>query len=349
MTPNYQIQGNLPFNAGGNPYAGALSGTAGIADQYGKTYNSALALNQANYGNIMAGYQQVMGNQVGAQGAIQGGYSDLYNNVIGGIQGIGASQHQAIEDAYAQNAGQARQGLISRGLGNTTVMDSTNRGLILDKQKANVALSNQIAQTTAGYQSQLGLSGLAYGNMANMQNTGQSNQQLGFMNSVNSLYPNSGEYNSLFHAAGAKQQADADRQAMTRAAAGGRASVGAGAGVSGAGYKAGGSGPSGGFGLYGHALTPDTSAYSGGGGSGYSGPAYSGGISPGGEMPAATQFDQTSPYQAPPQYDTYDLQSQQGYNTNDPGYQGGYQGDYSNPYSQTAPDMSNFDLDAFYG
>lgn len=216
---NYLIAGNLPFPAGGNPYAGAAQGgTAGIAAQYGQTYNSALQQNIANYQNILQGYQQTMGNQVTAQGAIGKGYNDLYNNVLQGIQDVGASQKQAISDSYAQQQGQASQSLISRGLGNTTVQDSVNRGLSLDKNKADIALSNQMAQLTAGYQSQLGLSGLNYQNQAAMQNTALGANQLGWMNSVTSNYPDAGLYNQLFAAQGQATQADKDRAAMQAAA-----------------------------------------------------------------------------------------------------------------------------------
>jgi hypothetical protein len=105
------------------------------------------------------------------------------------------------------------------------------------------------------------------------------------------------------------QQANADRDLLKKQAAAGGARVGAGAGVSGVGFKSGGGmgqAPS----LYQHGLTPDTSAYSGGGAGAAVYPSSGAGI----QQPWPT-LDQ------PGQYDTYDVNTQQGYNTNDPGYQ----------------------------
>lgn len=261
-TPPGTIGGDLPFGAGGGALGGALGGSLG--DSYAKAYNSALAQNQAMYKNILQGYQQTagqqytaqqaiaagypqlaeniqrmqntaMGQQQAAQQTIGGGYNQLQNNVLGTIQGIGKSQSQAIADVYGQQSGALAQQLVNRGLGNTTVQGSMQRGLDLDQQKAQIALANQLAQLSAGYQSQLGLSGLNYqnqaamqnsaqqnmmaqtqaglgeaglnyANLANMQNTGQANQQLGWMNTVNMKYPDAGAYMQMQAAQGALQQ-----------------------------------------------------------------------------------------------------------------------------------------------
>lgn len=204
---NYQIQGQLPFpqaNVGGM-FNGDLAGS------YQSAYNSALGQNQANYSNILSGYQQTMANQTSAQGAIGQGYTDLYNTVMGGIQGIDQSQRQAIQDQYAQQSGGLAQQMASSGLGNTTVSGSMQRGVDLDKAKADIALSNQTAQLTAGYQSNLGLAGLNYQNQANMQNTALAGQQMNWMNSVNSLYPSADAYSKLFQQQGQIGQANQDR------------------------------------------------------------------------------------------------------------------------------------------
>lgn len=208
----YQIAGNLNF------------GSVPAANDYGSAYQNALSLNQQNYGNILSGYGQTMANQQQAQQGIQQGYGNLSSQVLGDIQGIGASQSQAIRDTYAQQQGRSTQGLVSRGLGNTTVANTVQRGNLYDKQKADTGLANQMAQLTAGYRSNLGLAGLNYANTANMQNTGLAGQQLGFMNSVNAPYPNALGYGQL-----AQQQGYADRasQLYGQVGMGGR---GAGAG-----------------------------------------------------------------------------------------------------------------------
>lgn len=241
-----QIQGSLPFGSGGANFD--FSGNpANLSANYATAYNDALAQNKANYENILSGFQQTAQNQSTAQQAIAGGYTGLYNNLVdagnriglgygalqSGVQGtinnIGASQQQAINDYYRQQQGQATQSLVDRGLGNTTVVNSVQRGIGLDQQKANVALANQMAQLSAGYQSNLGLAGLNYANQAALQAAGQGNlglgyqaqaaqqnsalaqNQLAFMNSTSAPYPNAGLYGQLATQWGAAQQANADR------------------------------------------------------------------------------------------------------------------------------------------
>ncbi len=218
----YQIAGNLPFQAGGNPLAAAGDLNA-LAGQYQQSYNSALAQNQANYQNILGGYQQVLGGQVGAQEAIGAGYNQLYNTVLGGLQGSEASRRQEIGDYYAALSGQQAQGLIGRGLGNTTVADSMRRGVAADETKAQTALSNQMAQMMAGYQSQLGQAGLGQSERAAMANSGLSAEQLRWMNSITSAYPNAQQYYDIFQQQGMAGQAAADRSQLARLGRGGGA------------------------------------------------------------------------------------------------------------------------------
>lgn len=209
--PNGSIGGALNFGSAagvGDMFNGTLGG---LQSGYTAAYQNALQANQTNYNNILAGYQQTYGNQVTAQDAIKSGYTGLYNTVLGGIQGVEASQKQAIQDYYKQAQGASTQGLIDRGLANTTVQDSLSRGLNLDENKANVALANQFAQLQAGYQSNLGLAGLNYQNQASQQNTALNAQQLQWMNSVNAPYPNAGAYGQLAQQYGATQAANADR------------------------------------------------------------------------------------------------------------------------------------------
>jgi hypothetical protein len=283
------IQGQLPFATGGGGLMANLGGTpqqnaAQLGSNYANAYNSALAMNQANYQNILGGYQQTAANQSSAQDAIGRGYGDVYNSLVGGqqgalnsywnvnnnlqndtrattagygnlsgsvlagINGLGSAQAQAIADQYTNLSGQQAQGLISRGLGNTTVQNSIQRGIGLDEAKAQNDLANQIAATRAGYQTQIGLQGLNFQGQAAFQNAQQqtlaaqyqgqaalnaanqrniglgfqaqaaanntnlANQQLQFMNSIQAPYPNAQTYSQLLSQYGAAQQAGLDRQ-----------------------------------------------------------------------------------------------------------------------------------------
>lgn len=180
-----------------DPYliAGGLNfGTVPSQNDYQGAYANALHLNQQNYANILAGYQGTLAAQQSDQAPIQQGYNDLTGSVLGDIQNIDASQLQAIEDTYQQQSGQATQGLTDRGLANTTVTNAVQRGLQLDKAKAQIASANQMAQLQAGYRSQLGSQALNYANQAAMQNAAQRNAQLQFMERVSAPYPNAKNY-----------------------------------------------------------------------------------------------------------------------------------------------------------
>lgn len=183
---------------GAMPISGSLDfGSVPAADDYMGAYTNALNLNKQNYNNIISGYQSTASAQQQAAQGILSGYGSLSSDVLGRIEGTDAAERQAITDRYAAEAGKQSQGLISRGLGNTTVANSIQRGLLADKSKSNIQLSNQMAQLMANYQASIGQAGLNYANQANMQRTALSQDQLKFMNSVNSPYPDAKKYQEL--------------------------------------------------------------------------------------------------------------------------------------------------------
>lgn len=177
------IGGPLPFSGGGNDYASA--------------YNAALNFNKANYNQILSGYQGTASALQAGQAPIKSGYDALTANVLGGIQGIDASQRQSINNQYAQQRGAASQQLINRGLGNSTVQQSVDRGLLTNRDQSNLALTNATQGLNAQYLSQLGSQSLGYQDRANQQNAQQANQQLQWMNSVNAGYPDASAYMKL--------------------------------------------------------------------------------------------------------------------------------------------------------
>jgi hypothetical protein len=240
------IGGALPFGTGGANMFQGLQGDpatamANLGQNYATAYGDALAMNQQNYGNILAGYQQTGQSQQAAYGAAGGalgqslfetaqGYGTLGANVAGTLTGAEASRRQDITDAYAAQRGSAQQSLASRGLGNTTVTDSVLGGIGLDEQKAQSNLANQFATTRAGYQSQIGQAGLGFrgnaaqavagqANLATAANTGLAQNQLGFQERVNAGYPNAGMYGQLAQQFGAIGQANADRAQIAALAA----------------------------------------------------------------------------------------------------------------------------------
>jgi hypothetical protein len=179
--PQGAIGGQLPFGGGGG-------------FDYSSAYNSALAMNQANYGNILQGYQQTLAGQQTAQQAIGRGYNQLSADVQNLLSTQGATRQQDIAAQYAKQVGTDTQGLVNRGLGNTTVTSAVGRGLTFDRERAQSANAEAVAGMQAQSMSQLGLAGLSYQDAANRQNTALSGQQLDWMNSVNAQYPDPGTY-----------------------------------------------------------------------------------------------------------------------------------------------------------
>lgn len=155
-------------------------------------YSQLLDAAQAQYGAIIAGYQNTLAYHAATAASIQQGYSQLYTDVLTGIKDVGQAKSQEIADTYASRVGAATQQLVNRGLGNTTVTSSVARGLALDESKAQATLAEQIAQLRAGYQSQLGLAGLGYRGQALREQTGIQTSQLGYMAGYQNMLGNLG-------------------------------------------------------------------------------------------------------------------------------------------------------------
>jgi hypothetical protein len=215
----YELSGALTFGGGGASALSGLSGNptsslAALGSDYAGAYNSALSANQTMYNNILGGYQQLMAQQVPQEQAISQGYTNLENQVLGTISGIGTSASQAIQNQYTKQQGMSQQALVNAGLGNSTVQSSVAQGNVSSEAQAQTGLANQIAGLTAGYESNLGLAGLNYRNQALQQNVGLGLQQLNFENSVMMPYPNAGMYAGLAQGYGAMQAANQARGMM---------------------------------------------------------------------------------------------------------------------------------------
>lgn len=211
--------GNIPF--GGNPQQ--------LSQSYGNAYNSALALNQANYQNVLKGYQDAANAQAQRQHNTQTQHYELENQIRGDLNLAGSTRKQEIQDQYAQLSGQQSQQLIDRGLGNSTIQASVNRGLGLDEAKAQNQLAEQIAGLRAQYGSNLGLARIAQHAQGSREATGLTEDQLNFMNSVQSPYPDAGLYASLaqqYEQARAMEKASGSGYGFNPASMGGGVSYG---------------------------------------------------------------------------------------------------------------------------
>lgn len=177
---NTFIGGDLPWNATPSP---APTSLPGLTANYQSEYAKSLGMNQANYQNILAGYQNLISQQ-------NTGYQNLYNTVLGQLAGAETSRNTEIQDAAKAELGKETQSLINRGLGNTTVQQAVASGVDANKQRRLTEVANQFAQMRAGYQYQIGSAQL--GNLA-----GLSRAQLDMMERVNAGYPDAGMYGQL--------------------------------------------------------------------------------------------------------------------------------------------------------
>lgn len=171
--------GNIPFAQSQFP-----TGIGDLASTYQNNYSNALNFNQSLGNTINAGYNNAMQQQLGGQAG-----------VMDTIANYGKSARQDLIDQNASRMGDVTQSMIGRGLGNTTVLDSAQRGVNYDTQKGNLQLDDQLAAMKAGYQNQF-----------IQQNTGQANAQSNFLERMTGAYPQAGLYAQLAQQYGAAGQ-----------------------------------------------------------------------------------------------------------------------------------------------
>lgn len=135
-------------------------------------YQSMADMTRGDYGGAMdllgQGYKDLSQQTVN-------GYGNLYNQAEAQTEGLGKAEQQQLENQYAQAGAQQQQGLINRGLGNTTVQNAVDQGLTGSKALAQQNLNQQIANQKLGVLQQFGAPVVAAG-----QNIGQNqiNQRL---------------------------------------------------------------------------------------------------------------------------------------------------------------------------
>lgn len=81
---------------------------------------------------------------------INAGYGNTFADMMGLVQGQGDIARQGIADRYEMDRSSALQSLVDRGLGNTTVLDALNRGLLSDENRAYGMLDEQLRREKLG-------------------------------------------------------------------------------------------------------------------------------------------------------------------------------------------------------
>jgi hypothetical protein len=217
--PSEYVRSGLGTKA--SPYvykANALAqrGTAAVAPSadYGAFYTSAAAQAAAtqgwqaqqeallktaenrNRGNtILAGYDQNIANNRG-----------ISDQMLAMNQGYGASMRQQLDNDYRAALAQSNQSAIRRGLGNTTIRDSLNRGVTSNYNLSRMQLGDQLTQRN------IGLLGEGIGR----ENQGNA-QRLGFLSSIQNDYPTSADIGNYYLQAPVLQETLKSRTGATTA------------------------------------------------------------------------------------------------------------------------------------
>lgn len=113
--------------------------------------------NDQQYQNVLAAYANQK-NQLANQYA---GTNNAWNDLYAQQAGYGRSQELALGQQYQRNLGATQQSMVSRGLGNMTVLDSAQRGNNYDYANSLLSLQDQLLQrqnsikaNQLGYQAQ---------------------------------------------------------------------------------------------------------------------------------------------------------------------------------------------------
>lgn len=147
------ISGMGGGGVGGIGGGGIGGGGGNLTDSYQKSYDEAKKANEARYSEILQGYR------------------NRQQQATKLIAGMGNTEYARINREYADMGGQATQSAIGRGLGNTTVLDSLQRGVQADRQTALNAAQEGVRR-----------------NLLNIT-TGLSGDTLQFMERRNDTYP----------------------------------------------------------------------------------------------------------------------------------------------------------------
>lgn len=207
-----------------------------------------------NFDSVLARFeqQQQAANAANAEryDALLAAISDLgsqtgqtYDAALGDIENLGTAARERVRQQRTRASGQAEQDLISRGLGNTTVRQSVQRGIASDAELAQQNIDEQVGAQRSGIRQGLAGNQLQVGSM--LANAIQGRNDVG---------PDLGLYAQLLQAAAAgdTQQRQAtvgpttptrslwqqslDRNALATAGQGGAGGGGSGGGGAGGSY-----------------------------------------------------------------------------------------------------------------
>lgn len=160
-----------------------------VASDYRGAWAEAKKANEDRWKTTIAGYDQQIGTYKSQAAAISKGF----RGVSADIAHVGESQRLALQDQYMRQLGQSRAALYSRGLGNSTIMESAERGAGRDLTRGQIQLMDSLARE----RSQVDLARLGYQGQYQHGLAGLTGGKLGFMERRTDSYPDLGMYANL--------------------------------------------------------------------------------------------------------------------------------------------------------
>jgi hypothetical protein len=151
---------------GGDPSMNPMAGAAAASSQ-NQSYNAA----------TLQGYKDRLNAWNTSMQAMDKGF----NAVLARQDQFGESQRMGLDSDYARQQAQMQASMLGRGLYNSTVYDSAQRGLGYDQARANIDLGGQILNN----KNQINMSRLQYQQGAYGNQDAIRGQQLQFMGSLN--------------------------------------------------------------------------------------------------------------------------------------------------------------------
>lgn len=136
-----------PAAPAGNPVSGSMQSPetlSQLAGEYQQQMDRANQANEDRYQELVQGYtdryQRAFGTPEGEDGTPA---------VPGYFDNLGRYESERIDRQYDRQQGSAEQNLISRGLGNTTVRPNVQRGIELDRARAQGELGERLTMQRA--------------------------------------------------------------------------------------------------------------------------------------------------------------------------------------------------------
>jgi hypothetical protein len=178
---NQQLDVLSGLNANQDRNLGALSGLYGnMTGQYAQGAN-----------NVMGQYNQAYNDWASNSANVGRGYDNLNSDLQSRNNLLGQTEATNIDERFARQQASADQDLINRGLGNTTVRSSVNRGIGYDQSRAQTALAQDVNAIRNQTDMSTRLPELSFGERANQfgagLQTGNAAAQTGLIGNIANL------------------------------------------------------------------------------------------------------------------------------------------------------------------